>query len=372
MNSSVLDQTLNLSKLAKSLSNSQEGILAIESTKDFTSDFQSKESLLSRYQILFSTEHQEGNPDFIKLYCHAICLEEELLGVAVPYRNKQEKISSYIKNVLYKFFGISIKLPFYEDNFDIENYIQNKFQLFEEVKENPDFLTIKSEFELAKIRQNKTEMLSITQSLAKISKALQIKGIVPIIELKFNEKGLEDIKIMLDLLAQFLSEIIYSLQTHDVLLEGLILSFNLPGIELETVKNYWRDDDSVERIVFLNQIAWLRTIPPAIPCILINEGNYFNERINLMRHCEILSEFKRLKIECPWEMKFCIGRMLYDFLFEESENWEKTPKIAWNIFNRRLKVVYDSFQGSFNEKKVREVTWEKSENDVKYKIESLS
>ncbi len=90
-----------------------------------------------------------------------------------------------------------------------------------------------------------------------MARELQKEGIVPILGADFNETNKnEGLRETTDKVRKCLSELIYSLQVENVLLEGILISLNLVGLKtVMTEEGAWKEEDATEKVLFLNNIT---------------------------------------------------------------------------------------------------------------------
>ena len=356
LSKSILDYD-KLQKKARQLASSTEGILDLDSIMNFSQHFNDKDKtsvdslkeIHEFYRTFLQTDLQKEEPDFLKLCYSSVCISEDLITLSIENKGKEIPISSYIQNNLYKNLGVSIVLPISAaKDYNTASWIREKMKMQEKYEITPDFISLKYTHILSSDPTRKESIIADTLNIAVLSREVQSIGIVPLISMTFQYGGISDIKEATELLRQFLAELVYSLQRTDAILEALVLSLSCVGVSLELKNDEWKSYDSLERIIFLNQLMWLKTIPVAVPIIIVNQEESSGRRGDFIRHCQILDETHKLDIDCPWTISFSAGKALYNVFLEEQREWKDKKNALWGIFNRRLKIIHESHLGSFS------------------------
>lgn len=359
-----LQQTSSQSKLSqscRSLSGPAEGMFMLDHIDELSlnslNQHENKSTLLKVSANTISNNPQDNTPTFLKLYYASICVCEELLETKIHHWQKETDIdiTVYIEKSLYKTLGVSYRLPnFAENSLSGSNeWIKGKLIDLNKRSIKPKFIVMKIVFSLITAKNRKEKMLRIVQNLSEIAKELQENSLVPVIEVRFKDDEVEDLKELTVLMRAFLAELIFGFQNKEVYLEAIILSLSITGQRFVKIDKDWQMDYFVERIVFLNYMVWIRTIPAAIPTILINEGEYRGEE-DFANHCKILHEMYHLKLPCPWNVHYCAGRMLYQTILEQYEADKDSSIYFASLFNTRVKTLHDCYLGALDPEKFKE------------------
>merc|ERR1712048_43835 len=137
-------------------------------------------------------------------------------------------------------------------------------------------------------------------TLARYGAICQANGLVPIIEPEVLMDGKHDIKRAAEATLRVQAAVVYAMQRHKLLLEGILLKPNMvrPGSDAKPV--------SAELVARATVRVLQHTLPAAVPGVHFLSGGMTEEFAT-----ECLNEMNKLSLgPRPWALSFSYGRAL--------------------------------------------------------------
>ena len=180
-------------------------------------------------------------------------------------------------------------------------------------------------------------------ALGRYASICQENGLVPIVEPEITlGPGDYTIERAAYESERVLSHVFRALNTHDVMLEAMLLkpSMVLPGLDASLAEN---DPDEVARLTVQTM---MRSVPPAVPGIHFLSGGMGAE--------EATQNLQQLQKVCPqpapWALSFSYGRALQDAVLKA---WKGDPScvgVAQALLLELARVNAEAQLGTWNEK----------------------
>lgn len=182
-----------------------------------------------------------------------------------------------------------------------------------------------------RINQDTQSYLGLKENseiMARYAEICQLNRLVPIVEPEVLPLGNHNIKLCQKVTEDVLSSMFRAFHRANVYLEGMILKSNMvtPGQDS-------KQKSSSQEIGALTVKVFQRTVPPAVPIIVLLSGGQSEEdaTINLNAICQ-------QKGKKPWFITFCYGRALQASAFKAWLGKKENVKAAQKEFTARAKA----------------------------------
>ena len=175
-------------------------------------------------------------------------------------------------------------------------------------------------------------------SLARYAAICQDNGLVPIVEPEILTDGAHDIEECARASEFVFRTVMQALQTHKILLEGMLLKPNMvtPGSDCPAKK-------SAADIAWLTVRTLSRTMVPAIPGIMFLSGGQSEEEATLN-----LNEMNKLEPRMrPWSLSFSYGRALQSSCLKAWQGKPENVKAAQEAFITRARANSEATLGKY-------------------------
>ncbi|XP_043688162.1 fructose-bisphosphate aldolase, cytoplasmic isozyme 1-like isoform X2 [Telopea speciosissima] len=191
-----------------------------------------------------------------------------------------------------------------------------------------------------KIGPTEPSELSIQQNaqgLARYAIICQENGLVPIVEPEILTDGNHHIMKCAAVTETVLAAVYKALNDHHVLLEGTLLKPNMvipssdsPKVAAEVIAEY-------------TVTALRRTVPPAVPGIVLLSGGQSEEEATLN-----LNAMNKLEVLKPWTLSFSFGRALQQSTLKTWAGKKENVSKAQEIFLGRCKSNSEATLGKYS------------------------
>ena len=168
-------------------------------------------------------------------------------------------------------------------------------------------------------------------TLARYASICQEHGLVPIVEPELTlGPGDYSIERAAYEAQRVLSHVFRALNTHDVVLEAMLLkpSMVLPGLDASLAEN---DQEEVARLTVQTM---MRSVPPAVPGIHFLSGGMGAEEAT-----QNLQLLQRACPSSPWSLSFSFGRALQDAVLKAWAGEDDNVRAASPPAERRCRVL---------------------------------
>jgi fructose-bisphosphate aldolase class I len=179
------------------------------------------------------------------------------------------------------------------------------------------------------------------QALGRYASICQEHGLVPIVEPEVTlGPGDYSIERAAYETERVLSHVFRALNTHDVILECMLLkpSMVLPGLDATLAEN---DRDEVARLTVQTM---MRTVPPAVPGIFFLSGGMGSEEAT-----QNLQNLQKVCPNAPWRLTFSYGRALQESVLQTWQGKPENVQEAQELLKELARVNGEAQLGIWNE-----------------------
>lgn len=178
-------------------------------------------------------------------------------------------------------------------------------------------------------------ILTNAQVLARYAAICQSHGIVPIVEPEVLIDGDHSLERCKEVTARVLKQVFNALNTHKVLLEGMILKPNMviEGKEYKTKQPQAVAEATIETLK--------RYVPAAVPSINFLSGGQSPEEATL--HLDLMNKMGPL----PWNVSFSYARALQDYCLKAWQGKPENTQAAQDAFFKRMQLNSAAAMGQY-------------------------
>lgn len=178
-------------------------------------------------------------------------------------------------------------------------------------------------------------ILTNAQVLARYAAICQSQGIVPIVEPEVLIDGDHSLERCKEVTARVLKQVFNALNTHKVLLEGIILKPNMviEGKDHKTKQPQAVAEATIETLK--------RYVPAAVPSINFLSGGQTPEEATL--HLDLMNKLGPL----PWNVSFSYARALQDYCLKAWQGKPENTQAAQDAFLKRMQLNSAAAMGQY-------------------------
>jgi len=140
-------------------------------------------------------------------------------------------------------------------------------------------------------------------TVARFAAICQANGLVPMVSIEILSEGTHDVTTCMTITEKILAAVMKAMSDNNVFLEGVILmpSMVTPGVTSPTKATVSSKEIAEKTVTVLS-----RTVPPAVPGIMVSSGTLTEEEAT-----SILSDMNKIPyIKVPWTISFSYGTAL--------------------------------------------------------------